>query len=117
MTRKKYTFTRWWAHYKAYQRVAHQLGVWHVKHLFHDLDKPVMNLVFSNQFVKNWHRTHAAHHMESSHPDLVGAIVDWECSRYTKADAQLNARETLHKYYSNHKDFEKVLRILDRLGL
>lgn len=114
---RKYKFSRWWAHNQAYQRVAKHLGVWRVYMIFHDLDKPIMNIMFSNQFVKNWHRTHAKHHLESQNPDLLGAVIDWECSRFTKADAQLNARETLYKFYSGSKYLSDIEHILDELGL
>ena len=26
-------------------------------------------------------------------------MIDWECARYTKPDKQLNAEETLYKFY------------------
>ena len=63
------------------------------------------------------HQYWAKHHERSArtHSDYIQMVIDWECSRFTKPDKPLNARETLYKYYP-HKEKE-ILPILEELGL
>ena len=97
------TFVYWWNHWKAFQYVALDLGVWRFKYVFHDWYKPWLRLVMPYEKVQKFHRHHAKHHLEWAIDhhwdgvDWVGMIVDWECSRYTKTKSQLNARETMER--------------------
>ena len=42
-------------------------------------------------------------------------IIDWECARYTKPDKQLNAYDTLYKFYPNLE--KEILPILKEFKL
>ena len=112
--RIKYTIE----HRKAFRKIEKQLlGHNTVRSLFHDLDKVFLYMMFDYKKVHNFHRNHSRHHMKKArtHSDFVQAVVDWECARYTKPDKPLNARETMEKYYSEHKD--KIIPVLEELGL
>ena len=86
----------------------------------HDLDKIFMYL-FSNKTAKEIqkiHRSNAKHHVNDqikNEKDYIQMIIDWECARFTKPDKQLNARETLDKFYPHLS--EKVLPIIEKLKL
>ena len=100
------TFSYWFAHWKAFNLTAMLLGVWQFRFLFHDIEKPFLMWMWKDyQRVKKYHRTHARHHFAYEGDkgyDYLGMVIDWECSRFSKADAQMNAIETydyeLHKY-------------------
>lgn len=57
--------------------------------------------------VQKYHRSHNRHHLEyngDKEYDFEAMVIDWECSRFTKSAAQLNARqeyETLLIKYPN----------------
>lgn len=88
--------------------------------ILHDFDKVFMYL-FTNMTVKEIqkrHRTNANHHVNDkpkTEKDYIQMIIDWECARYTKPDKQLNARETLDKFYPHIK--ENVLPVIEKLKL
>lgn len=86
----------------------------------HDMDKVILYNILSLKDVKNFHREHARHHIESNSKNLnrydyLEMIIDWECARYTKDDKLLNAYETLYKFYPKLED--KILPILKELKL
>lgn len=74
----------------------------------HDSDKVWMYL-FSSKTMKEVHRIHrkfSRHHVNDlpkTRNDYIEMIIDWECARITKPDKQLNAYETLHKFYPELK--------------
>lgn len=41
---EKSSFPYWYAHWKAYNKVAREWGVWRFRYLFHDIEKPFMRL-------------------------------------------------------------------------
>lgn len=88
--------------------------------LLHDVDKIFM-LLFSRKSVKEIqkiHRSKASHHANDqikNEKDYIQMIIDWECARYSKPDKQLNARQTLDKFYPQLK--ETVLPIIEKLKL
>lgn len=105
-------------HWYYYQREAIKLKVWHPRHLLHDLDKFIFYLMCDKKTTSKIHRIISKHHLENDEKKKVNyldAIIDWECARYTKADKQLNARETMEKYYSSHAI--NLIPILNKLGL
>ena len=100
------TFKYWFAHWCAFQMTALNLKCWKPKYLFHDIEKPWLMLFWKDyNRVQKWHRTHNAHHTEYQGKwDAEAMIIDWECSRFTKTDAQLNAYNTLFELIKNSND-------------
>lgn len=123
----KYLF----AHWSAFQMTALNHKVWRPRFLLHDIEKPWMKLFCEYSTVKKFHRTHANHHLDYGKlhgwckMDWTATVIDWECSRFTKMDAQLNARDTLELQMKKDKwsDSDKVIikhnveMVLNRLGL
>lgn len=80
--------------------------------------------------VKQYHRTHTRHHWAyagNKEYDYLAMVIDWECSRFSKADAQMTAFKTynyeLHKFMEAN-DTSKVKKlqlyvfpILEKLNL
>jgi hypothetical protein len=81
---------------------------WKFKYLFHDFEKPWMKLFMKYKSVQKWHREHNKHHLEYGlkhgwdNVDWEALIIDWECSRLSKTEAQLDAYETMN-YELNNK--------------
>lgn len=82
----------------------------------HDIDKAIMYLLLPKSIASKIHRCISKHHFKSIRKiDYMLMVIDWECSRFTKSDKQLNARETLHTYY---KDKAEIIEpIMEKLGL
>ena len=108
------SFAYWFAHWCAFQLTALNIGRWKFKYLLHDFEKPWMKLFCKYKTVQKWHREHNSHHLEYGlkhgwdKVDWEALIIDWECSRLTKTEAQLDAYETMNyelnnkwKYYRN----------------
>lgn len=95
------SFSYWFAHWCAFQMCALNLRRWKFKYLFHDFEKPWMKLFMKYKSVQKWHREHNSHHLEYGlkhgwdKVDWEALIIDWECSRFTKTEAQLDAYETM----------------------
>ena len=125
------SFKYWFAHWSAFQMTALNHKVWKPRFLLHDIEKPWLKLFCKYSTVKEFHRTHANHHLDYGKlhgwckMDWIATVIDWECSRFTKMDAQLNARDTLKLQLEKDKwsDNEKVIikhnieLILNKLGL
>lgn len=123
------SFAYWWNHWLAFQYVALGYGVWKFKYIFHDSYKPWIKLFgMPYEKLQKFHRTHSRHHLEWAYDhywigvDWEAMVIDWECSRFTKLAAQLNARDTMELEIKNHSEYEIALRtyfepILLRLGL
>lgn len=102
------TFTYWFAHWCAFQMTALNLHRWKPKYLLHDIEKPFLKLFWDYKKVQKWHRTHNSHHTEyKGQWDTYAMVIDWECSRFTKSEAQLNAYDTLKNMIVHESDFEK----------
>lgn len=93
------SFKYWYYHWKAFNLTAYHLGHWRFKYLFHDIEKPWLMLFWKDyNRVQKWHRTHNNHHVEYNGTwDPYAMIIDWECSRFTKKDAPMDAWQTLQK--------------------
>ena len=67
----------------------------------HDLDKVFLYLIFSKKTVHNFHRKHSRHHSIKAckRKHYIQMIIDWECAKETKPDKQLDACQTLNKFY------------------
>jgi len=127
------SFKYWWNHYLAYNLVSVKLGVWRPKWLLHDIEKPWLKLFWRDyKRVQKWHKFHNKHHIFSGRRyglnkvDWLAAVIDWECSRYTKTQAPKTAREETMsileekiKYTDDEREAIRVnvLPILDYLGL
>lgn len=139
MTFKKFTkddrstFSYWYNHWKAYNYVAWKLGVWKPKWLLHDIEKPWLKLFWGDyKRVQRYHKFHRNHHIfygrryGLNKVDWLAAVLDWECSRYTKLQAPKTAREETmsllkeeRKYTADEREAIRVnvIPILDYLGL
>ena len=124
------TFSYWFSHWCAFQLTALNMKRWKFKYLFHDFEKPWLKLFRSYKFVQKWHRNHNPHHLEYGlrkgwdKIDWEALVIDWECSRLTKQEAQLDAYETMELELSKDKwrSYEKEIaprfyKTLRELGL
>lgn len=127
------SFSYWFNHYLAFNYVAWKLGVWKIKWLLHDIEKPWMKLILRNyKKVQKWHRYHNRHHLQYGRfngfnkVDWLGMAIDWECSRYTKLAQTRNAREEMNYVVNEADEYTKEEKrlvelnmkpILDHLGL
>lgn len=107
------SFKYWYYHWKAFNLTAYHLGHWRFEYLFHDIEKPFLMLLWKDyNRVQKWHRIHNNHHVEFDGLwDTYAMIIDWECSRFTKIDAPMNAWQTLQKMMNVSKS-EKYRREL-----
>lgn len=102
------SFKYYFAHLCAFNMTALNLGVWKFKYLFHDFEKPWLMLMWKDYSrVQKWHRTHNRHHLEYAGGkvyDFEAMVIDWECSRFTKSQSPLTAKEEYEKYISDSPD-------------
>jgi hypothetical protein len=96
------TFEYWFNHWAAYNLIALKLGVWKPKWLLHDIEKPWLKLFWGDyKRVQKWHKHHNKHHIFSGRRyglnkiNWLAAVIDWECSRYTKYAAPRTARQEI----------------------
>lgn len=105
------SFPYWFAHWCAFNMTALNLKCWKFKYLFHDVEKPWLMLIWKDyKRVQKYHRLHNRHHLEyagNKGYDFESMIIDWECSRFTKSAAQLNARQEFETLLIKHPDWEK----------
>lgn len=107
------------AHRKAYKKVEKELlgyNTW--RSYIHDLDKVILYNFLPFEKVKKFHRNTARHHdnkIKKNKGDFIDMIIDWECARYTKPDKQLNAYDTLYKFYPNLE--KQILPLLKKYNL
>ena len=106
--KERSTFPYWFAHWCAFNMTALNLRVWKFKYLFHDIEKPWLMLLWRDyKRVQKYHRTHNRHHLEYNGKrgyDYMAMIIDWECSRFTKKDAPMDAWQTLKTMMDESKD-------------
>lgn len=114
-----YTFKHYIAFLKTEKKL---LGSY--KYKFHDLDKIVMYIFIpfvGTKKIKDIHRRRR-HHIEKEKNvndcNYEEAIIDWECSRFTKPDKPETARElTERKYPKYPQHYNQLLNILYKLNL
>lgn len=109
------TFPYWFAHWLSFNMVAYRLGCWKLKWLFHDIEKPWLKLFFKNYAqVQEYHRVNSDHHLKFKGGldkiDWLGMTIDWECSRFSKLEAPLNAFDTLQHELFKHKDNDELCK-------
>ena len=108
---EKYTLK----HKGAFLRVEYDLlghNTW--RGFFHDTDKllwlyPLALITGRDKkWVQTKHRKNNRHHAECDKErkrcDYIEMIIDWECARFTKADKQLDAYDTMKKFYPQLQD-------------
>ena len=109
------SFPYWFAHWSAFQMTALNLHAWKFKYLFHDFEKPWLKLFLPYEKVQKIHRRFSKHHFsfldKKKNLDYEAMVIDWECSRFTKSEAQLNAFDT-YKVMLNKTD-EKYKHLLE----
>lgn len=98
--KERSSFSYFFWHWLAYNYTACKLGVWKPKWLLHDIEKPWLKLFLKDyKKVQKWHRMHNDHHLHYGRKnglnkvDWLAAVLDWECSRLTKLQAQKTARQ------------------------
>ena len=124
--KERSTFRYWFWHWRAFNSVAVELGVWRPRHLFHDIEKPFLRLFLPYKKVQKFHRTHNRHHLEyPGKRNWTDMFVDWECSRFTKLNCPLAAfgeakqkrkeggisEEDFHEFMKNGKQIARNYRI------
>lgn len=117
------SFSYWYYHWKAYNLTAWYLGRWKFKYLLHDIEKPWLRLFLPYERVQAIHRKNNSHHIAYKkgldNVDIQAMIIDNECSRFTKLEAQLNARDYLNFIVSKQlvpTDFsDKCFKVLNNL--
>lgn len=120
-------FAYWFAHWCAFQMTALNLHSWKVKYLFHDIEKPWLKLFWGDyKKVQSFHRNHNKHHLtyffKNKKGDWEAMVIDWECSRFTKSAAPMNARETMEYECKKYPEYEKDIKeniepVLKKFGL
>lgn len=112
---KRSSFPYWFAHWWAFNKTAWSLNLWKPKWLLHDIEKPWLMFIWRDYpRVKKWHRFHNAHHFQyPGPPDWIGMVIDWECSRFSKLEAQLTALETLPREIEKYikTDYQKTYQM------
>lgn len=114
----KYT----WEHKKAFLKVEKKLrGFNTFRGYMHDVDKLFLYpmIWLSDEWIKNFHRNHTRHHdnnIPKTKEDYIEMIIDWESSRFTKPDKQLNAYDTMKTFYPHlEKDILPIMKELKLL--
>lgn len=110
-------------HYLAFLKTEKKLlGTY--KYKFHDLDKILMYIFIpfiGTKKIKDIHRKRT-HHIEKEKNvkdcNYEEAIIDWECSRFTKLDKPETARElTERKYPKYPQHYTQLINVLNKLNL
>lgn len=99
------TFPYWFWHWLAFNDVAREWGVWRPHHIFHDMEKPFLRIIFPYRLVQKWHRANNKHHLEYKHPEhrnWEDMVIDWEASGRTKHVCPRNAIEEANYKLDNH---------------
>ena len=130
----KGTFKYWVWHLIAFNTVAWKCKHWRPRHLFHDMEKPLLLLLWEDyRRVRLWHKHHNRHHLMYGidhgfeNVNYIDMMIDWESSHLTKADSKGSAREELEDqlngraFYlsSAQKEYvrERATEALEELGL
>ena len=106
-------------HRKAFRKIEKDLlghNTW--RSIVHDLDKVILYNFWPFEKVKKFHRNTSRHHdnkIKKNTGDYIEMIVDWECARFTKPDKQLNAYDTLYKFYPHLEN--EILPLLKKFNL
>lgn len=105
-------------HKKAFKEVENKyFGKKSKMWILHDVEKPILYLLFGVKLGSKIHRLLSKHHVYSirKKKDWKQMVIDWECARITKPDKPLNAYETMILFYPDTEKY--ILPILKELGL
>jgi len=109
-------------HYIAFLKLEKKL-LGYYKYKFHDLDKVLMYLFIpfiGTHRIKMIHRKINRHHITfyKTNCNYEEAIIDWECSRFTKADKPRTAREIVNdRPDKNSRHYYELVRQLNKFNL
>ena len=85
----------------------------------HDMDKMVLYLLWPKKQASEYHRAHAAHHIQNDIPkdklDLIETCLDYDSARYSKPDKPLPCKETVDSLFPEYK--QVLYPIMDYLGI
>ena len=102
---QKSSFSYWFYHWLAFNYTAWKLGVWKPKWLLHDIEKPWLKLIWGDYLrVRKWHKHHNSHHIfygrryGMNKIDWLGAVIDWECSHFTKEASPYVAKDEFERF-------------------
>lgn len=127
--KERSSFKYWFAHKCAFNMTALNCDAWRFKYLFHDMEKPFMKLFLEYKTVQTLHRKYNKHHPEwlENHLwayddcdkltqekinkflkrfDYKAAIIDWECSHFTKEACKLDAADE-YRRLTSYENFSK----------
>ena len=110
--RIKYT----WTHKKAYLKTEKELTDKNtLRGYLHDIDKLIMYVIgIPKETAHNIHIATAPHHIQKNHIKYPkGAVIDWECARFTKPDKPLAAREFYERSCPKMPEIEEYLDKFD----
>ena len=112
--KERSSFPYWFAHWCSFNMTALNLKMWKPKYLFHDIEKPWLMLFWGDyKRVQKFHREHNRHHLEYKGKkgfDFEAMVIDWECSRFTKAEAQATAREETGRLMTKYPEYANMLK-------
>lgn len=116
------TFSYWFAHWRAFNALAMKMHCWQWHHLFHDIEKPFLMLIWRDYArVQKWHREHNAHHIEYArgceHWNTLDMILDWQCSHETKLDAQKRAIDIINDYLQKYDEYSREHEIFVKMKI
>ena len=83
--------------------------------LLHDSEKMVLYSMMDKKESSVLHRRYSIHHSgnfnngSSLEDNILEAIFDYECARYTKPDKPQNAYETIHEHHPEDYNLQKPL--------
>lgn len=101
-----------WVHKKAYLKLEKELtGKNTLRGYLHDLDKLIMYIIgVPKEIAHNIHVSTAPHHKRNGKVKYPkGAVIDWECSRFTKPDKPWSAREFYERSCPKMPEVEEFL--------
>lgn len=100
-----------------------------IRGIFHDTDKLlllILSIIFcpfiSVKEISRIHKQWSHHHLlAKTDEDFYHQIIDYECSRLTKEDKPLGAREFIGKKFINNliseSDYDRYVKIMDEIGI
>ena len=117
---KRSTFSYWFWHWLAFNLTAKEYGIWKLKYLFHDMEKPWLRLFLPYEKVQKIHRQNNAHHLEfPGEKDWEALFIDWECSHLTKEASSKRALEEaqdkLEKGEMTYREYQTLVRTIFRI--
>lgn len=111
-------------HWLQLQKTAFEYKHWRPWYLLHDVDKIVMLLFLNEKLANRIHKKISIHHYKSfwykkfGILDVYQSAIDWESSRFTKPDKQLDAIGYLNLIVpKTDLLYEKYFKVINELFL